>query len=486
MKLQQALHLGYKGVAITLGTLVVTFSLYTVFANAINYQWLILAYLTILTGAFTIRLAGLKSMLSVADTFVFINTILFGTGAGALTAALDGLLASLRLETAARKWRTAPLNTSIMALSAFASGQVFFAALGHGPIAGASSVTLQQLALPAALAAVVYFLCNSSLVALGIAFRTGNNLFGIWRRNFLKALPVFLASGAAGALVAFGMRSITPLMLLVVVPLLVSAYFLQKLYLESQSLPVDSPVDGPVAHRPAYRRFHYFMVVLGCLFITLLVQDIFKDRIGFQWLVLAALAVAAGSITIKIPGIKIKFSLADTFVFANLILFGPVIGGLTAALDGFGGSLRCKTKGRKLEFMLFNIASMALSAYAVGEVFFWILGQGPLYIKPVPATARFFLPAMLLAVSYYILNATGVALIVALQEKLSLLRIWTNNLVWGLAVSTASSLAGVFVATSILTITPTIATAILLIMALIYLTLKATTQDVPQAAAPRL
>ena len=190
-------------------------------------------------------------------------------------------------------------------------------------------------------------------------------------------------------------------------------------------------------------------------------------------------------ITVKIPGIKIKFSLADTFVFANLILFGPVIGGLTAALDGFAGSLRCKTKGRKLEFMLFNVTAMAVSAYAVGEAFFWLLGQEPLYIKPVQATGRFFLPAMLLAASYYILNATGVALIVALQEKLSLLRIWANNLVWGLAVSTASSLAAVFVATSILTFTPATAAAILLLMAVLYLTLKATTQCVPQPSSPQ-
>ena len=110
----------------------------------------------------------------------------------------------------------------------------------------------------------------------------------------MKSSPVFLASGAAGALLAFGMRSVTPLTLLVVVPLLVSAYFRQKLYLEPQSVPADGPCNTPVAQRPAYRRYHYFMVVLGFGFIALLLQDILKDRIGFQWLVLAALAVAAG------------------------------------------------------------------------------------------------------------------------------------------------------------------------------------------------
>jgi hypothetical protein len=48
--------------------------------------------------------------------------------------------------------------------------------------------------------------------------------------------------------------------------------------------------------------------------------------VSYQWLILASLAVVAGFITVKIPGIKIKLSLADIFVFANTSLFGPARG----------------------------------------------------------------------------------------------------------------------------------------------------------------
>ena len=481
MKPKRISYLAYISVIIALGAAVVAFSAYRVFHDGVSYQWLILAYLTVLTGAFTVGIPGVNSKFSVSDTFIFINTILFGTAAGVLTGALDGLVGSIRCKTASQRKQTIPFNTAVLGLSVFAAGEVFFKLFGRGPLSEGPSTGLLKLALPVALSALVYYLCNSTLVAGMLALFSGGNAIRLWRKGMLATLGVTLAGTAAGALIAFSVRSITPLTLLVVVPILVSIYFINMIYLGSTT-KTDESVDLnhlSVVQRPAYRRFHYFMVALGMGFVVLLLRDIFSAQINHQWLIVAALAVLAGFVTVKIPGIKIKLSLADTFVFANIILFGPVVGGITAALDALAGSFRCKTKTRRMEFTLFNMAEMALSAYIAGELFFRLLGQGPLSLHMRGSLGEIFLPALILAISYYLLNSMGVAVIVALQKRESIFRIWHQNLLWGLTTYVVCALGAVFVAAGIMAITPTIALAVLIILAAVYISLRASVERTP-------
>jgi hypothetical protein len=77
-----------------------------------SYQWLIPAYLTVLTGAFTVGIPGVNSKFTVSDTFIFINTILFGTAPGVLTGALDRLVSSIRCKTTSRRKQTIPFNVN--------------------------------------------------------------------------------------------------------------------------------------------------------------------------------------------------------------------------------------------------------------------------------------------------------------------------------------------------------------------------------------
>jgi len=473
-KPRQAAYLSYLGMISTLGAAVVGLSLYRVASGGVSYHWIILAYLTVLTGAFTIKIPGVNSKLSVSDTFVFINTILFGTAAGVLTAALDGMIGSIRCETPSRRKWTIPFNTAVLALSAFAAGEAFFRILKAGPLSQTASVSLTALALPVIVSASIYFLCNSIPMALMVALVHGESLLRIWRAAYLKTLVLFEVSASVGALIAFAMRSITPLTLLIVVSVLVATYFLQRVYIGPGAALMDQG--------PAHRRFHYFMVALGLGFIALLLQDALEIQVNYQWMILALLAVFAGFITVKIPGIKIKFSLADTFVFANIILFGPIIGAVTAAIDGLAGSLRCKSKSRRIEFTLFNLAATTIPAYLAGEMFVRILAQQPITQTQgmIPATA--FFPVMVLAISYYLLNSTCVAIIVALQAERSVPQVWRENLLWGLIPPIACALGAVFVAAGSMAMTPMTAAAMLIMLAAIYLTFRASVDKVSQRA----
>jgi uncharacterized membrane protein len=58
---------------------------------------------------------------------------------------------------------------------------------------------------------------------------------------------------------------------------------------------------------------------------------------------MAVLAGIVATFALKIPGINSKISVADIFIFINVIFFGPPAGCLSAAIEGLAGSIRCST-----------------------------------------------------------------------------------------------------------------------------------------------
>src|SRR6266508_4358366 len=81
---------------------------------------------------------------------------------------------------------------------------------------------------------------------------------------------------------------------------------------------------------------------------------------GPLWLVLAALTVVSGAVTVRLPGFPISFSLSDTFTIMAALLFGPAAGALLVALDGLVLSWRFRISTPTLGRVAFNVTSLAL------------------------------------------------------------------------------------------------------------------------------
>ncbi|MBM3791908.1 MAG: hypothetical protein FJW35_16365, partial [Acidobacteria bacterium] len=82
-----------------------------------------------------------------------------------------------------------------------------------------------------------------------------------------------------------------------------------------------------------FRVYLHAVTLSGMGAILYSVYRLEGETAGFQWLILASMTLATGTFTVKIPGVDSRISVADTFIFTNLILFGPSAGTLTAALD---------------------------------------------------------------------------------------------------------------------------------------------------------
>ena len=184
-------------------------------------------------------------------------------------------------------------------------------------------------------------------------------------------------------------------------------------------------------HRPPIYWFYlYWTAWLGFIVVALSSYQVLSKGIDYRWAVLTALTIIVGSCTLKIPGVNSKISLGDTFVLMSLIIFGPAAGCIAAALEAFSGSIRCKTRTRRLEFIMFNTGNIATCAYISGLMYSFVQGRGPLHHDPGALFAGSLPAALVLALSYYLLNSGTVAIMVALESRKSVYRIWKENFLW--------------------------------------------------------
>lgn len=175
---------------------------------------------------------------------------------------------------------------------------------------------------------------------------------------------------------------------------------------------------------------------------------VFHQALDPRWLVLAVLTMLVAAFALKIPGINSKISVADTFILINLIVFGPAAGCITAALEALASSLRCATVSRRLEFALFNFGNGAICTYFSGLIYFLVLRNGPLYQNHEVTFTGLLPSAGVLALSYYLLNSGTVAIMVALESRRNIVRIWKENFLWCSINYFAGTLGAIFIATN--------------------------------------
>jgi diguanylate cyclase (GGDEF)-like protein/putative nucleotidyltransferase with HDIG domain len=164
----------------------------------------------------------------VSEAFVFTSVLLFGAGAGTVTAALDGAIISLWLYRRRHPTYRILFNAAAPALSLWVSAQLFFVIFG-GDSAAVASAPLRELLIPLAVFTASYFLLNSSLIAVAIALEQRLSALTVWRRDFLwLSLNFFSGASVAALLVAYARQAELLSALWIIVPLLVVSYLTYK------------------------------------------------------------------------------------------------------------------------------------------------------------------------------------------------------------------------------------------------------------------
>ena len=180
-----------------------------------------------MSGSATVKLSSIPSTVSVSETFVFTSVLLFGVPAGTLTVALDSLVISFWVFRRHPHTLRLMFNMAAPALSIWIGATVFFATSGAKPLIQEPS-QISELALPLLLFAVVYFLLNSAMTAVAIAFENRVNPVALWREHYVWVSLNYFGGASLAALLVVYTREIDFTYLAIIVPLLLILYLTFK------------------------------------------------------------------------------------------------------------------------------------------------------------------------------------------------------------------------------------------------------------------
>jgi hypothetical protein len=211
----------------------------------------------------------------------------------------------------------------------------------------------------------------------------------------------------------------------------------------SGSLPVTSN------RHPLYPAYFGGIAAVGTSVLLYCTFDTIRADAGLGWMVFAVLTFITAAFSLKLPKSDVRVSVPDVFIFSSILLFGPAIGALTAAMEGLMGSLRARTKSRRLHFAAFNMAAVSLSAFLAGKVRQLTFPQTAGTMASTSGMQEIAFSLVVLAVWYFVLNTGLLALLISLEKGKRMIDVWMECFSWlGIGYLAAALMAGILSITS--------------------------------------
>jgi putative nucleotidyltransferase with HDIG domain len=193
----------------------------------ISYEWLMLLALTVASDLATLRVPGMPISFSISDIFSIASALVFGPAAGAVTAALDGLVLSARMATSQLSLHRVAFNASAPAIATWTAAQVFAALTGANYRIDGPLTALWLLTSLAAFGALAYGL-NTGLVATAVALERRAPIAMVWRQHF-SGLWLNYFGGVFGGMLLMLLASLHTLdVIILLMPLPVILYMAFK------------------------------------------------------------------------------------------------------------------------------------------------------------------------------------------------------------------------------------------------------------------
>lgn len=214
---------------IAAGGLVCLKSVGELMLHPVDFTWFVLAGLTLVSGWATLRLSTVRVSFSISDTFTLAAALLFGPAAGTVMVTFDALMLSLRFVRRNKTMTRVLFNATAPALAMWLSAHLFFALTETGPLAS-QPATVRELIGPLAIFAAVYFVLNTGLVAVAVAWEEQATFGAVWREHFFTlSLKYFGGASIAGLLLLMmGARLVDAKTLVLILPLLFILYVMFK------------------------------------------------------------------------------------------------------------------------------------------------------------------------------------------------------------------------------------------------------------------
>jgi diguanylate cyclase (GGDEF)-like protein len=226
-------------------------------------------------------------------------------------------------------------------------------------------------------------------------------------------------------------------------------------------------------------RYMGLVVVTGVALFVYSLCSLPYARLDFRFCLLFLLTVVISSrIAIKVPRVNTTITVADSFVFLTLLLYGPEAAVIVAAADGLSAG---RYLSKRWITVLFNASAAGSAAFITGAIARVLFGVDFHVDTQSLSTSVVLLSTV--AVSQYAAHTWIVAICLACKSDRPLWQTWTKHYLW----SSLTYFIGAFVAGSIIKLESTISfyavLAPLPIISIIYFTYEKYLEDIRATAA---
>jgi signal transduction histidine kinase len=181
-------------------------------------------------------------------------------------------------------------------------------------------------------------------------------------------------------------------------------------------------------NRPHFGQVYMWSIVTAGATIALVsIYQFPFYRLEARFVFLCLMVVASSIIAIPIPRVSGRITVADTFVFLAMLLYGGAAAILLSALEGVAATLIISKKPRTI---LFNSAILATSTFFTSTVLNLTPLGPPVDVVTRGFTKQFFIAICVMGFVQYIANTTLISIEKADKIKASVWHTWKTYYLW--------------------------------------------------------
>src|SRR6266511_1759874 len=172
--------------------------------------------------------------------------------------------------------------------------------------------------------------------------------------------------------------------------------------------------------------YTWAMVVFGSAIAIFAIRQLPFDRLDLRFLLLTSMVVISSQVAVKIPRVSGRITVADTFIFLTMLLYGVPAAIMMSALEGVCTTLQIS---KRLRTILLNSAVLASSTFLTATVLRFLFGP-PVNIVATGYSANFFIAICVMALVQYVANTTLIAVEKSSKIHESIWQTWKTYYLW--------------------------------------------------------
>jgi signal transduction histidine kinase len=172
--------------------------------------------------------------------------------------------------------------------------------------------------------------------------------------------------------------------------------------------------------------YMWSIVVFGSLITLLSISQLPFEQLDLRFLLLALLVAISSLVAVRIPRVSGRITVADTFIFLTMLLYGGAAAVVMSALEGVCSTLLISKKPRTI---LLNSAVLATSTFVTATVLLLVFGS-PSQVVAAGYTPTFLVAICVMALVQYVANTGLIAVEKSSKINESIWQTWKKYYLW--------------------------------------------------------